>query len=279
MIFDVCFYHGNCVDGTLSAAIAELAFPDITLIPLYRRDSLLVDESIWKNKNVLMADFSLTEDIMDELNHGSKNFLLLDHHVSAFKKLGSQKYAKFNMNLSGAQMVWAHFFPDKPEPKLLNICGNSDRGIRLSAEADAVLDYLYQFDLEPHTWKNLMLEFDAKENEFIEKGFVVQSWKQNVVKNTAATKAFKTVLANEEVWAINSALFKNELASLLYTKSKFSIVYYGQDGKFYWSLRSPHGGFDVEKIAAKNGGGGHKNAAAFVAEYAPIKINEDKFGV
>ena len=87
-----------------------------------------------------------------------------------------------------------------------------------------------------------------------------------------AEKAFQTELAGETVWAINSPIFKNELANHLKAKGKFAIVFSGSENRWYWSLRSDR--HNVEKIAKKFGGGGHKLAAAFVTDYAPAKIEQ-----
>jgi nanoRNase/pAp phosphatase (c-di-AMP/oligoRNAs hydrolase) len=65
---------------------------------------------------------------------------------------------------------------------------------------------------------------------------------------------------------VNCAYFFSEACAMLlerYPDAPFSAYYFDRaDGLRQWGLRSI-GSFDVSKIAAKFGGGGHRNAAGF----------------
>lgn len=274
---DVCFYHGNCVDGSLSAVCAKLAYPEIELIPLFSRNEL-PSEELWKKRHVVMIDFSLSKELLDQMDRGTASFLLLDHHKTAYQNLSGEKYAVFDMNRSGAEMAWKHFFPDSLAPLLIRAAGENDRGLNAMPETAAIMDYGYQLTFSPADWLQYMQDLECNPEQLLLAGKQIGQWKKSLVKDTAAQKAFKTKLGRHEVWAINSSLFKNELADELCQYGKFAIVYSGHDGAWYWSLRS-RDGFDVEQLAAANGGGGHAGAAAFVAEYAPMKISSEKLPV
>jgi hypothetical protein len=266
---DVCFYHGGCVDGSLSAVTAKLAYPDIRLVPLYNREEL-PDPALWYGQDVVMIDFSLSRSNIEAMHRDARSFVLIDHHDTALRSLGDLSYCILDMTRSGAQMAWDFFFPGCQQPLLLRSAGEADRGLHLMPETIPLMDYGYNLSFAPEEWLQYMQDVECRPEYYIQAGEAVSIWKGNVVTNLANQKAFLTSLGGHDVWAINSSLFKNELSAVLNKHGKFAIVFSGNDGRWYWSLRSA-GSINVVAIAEKNGGGGHKGAAAFSAEYAPMR--------
>lgn len=271
--YNVIFVHGpKCNDGIMCAVVAKMAQPDIQVVVVSDRQNL-PDEILWKNKDVLIADFSYSRELLQKMNNGAKTLLVLDHHYSAEKDLGDLSYCTFCMDKSGCQMVWDHFFPNVNQPLLVKIIGESDRGKNTLPETTPVLDYSYCLPYEINAWRLFMDELETDPSRIIEAGKLISPWKNNVIKNMV-NSAFQTKLAGQIVWCLNASVFKNEAANILMTKSKFAIVFNGNEGKWYWSLRSNK--IDLTEIAEKFGGGGHQGAAAFTVDYAPSPIPNSK---
>jgi nanoRNase/pAp phosphatase (c-di-AMP/oligoRNAs hydrolase) len=83
-------------------------------------------------------------------------------------------------------------------------------------------------------------------------------------------------LDGEIVPAANSAIWQSEIgAALARNNETFAAVWFQtRDGRVKVSLRSDKNvGMDVEKIAKKYGGGGHKNASSFYTNSIPRVVD------
>ena len=76
--------------------------------------------------------------------------------------------------------------------------------------------------------------------------------------------AYEANIMGKIVPIINIPFFQSEVAAELALTADYAAAYYFDGESYKFSLRSKEGGDDVSLIAAKFGGGGHKNASGFL---------------
>jgi len=126
----VVFYHGNCYDGTGAALAYQLSNGNADFRPCYYGIDINTD-GIDPNTEVYFLDFVPGKGDLINLSLGSKQVIILDHHVTAQKILEEIKdntkiHAVFDMNRSGAGITWDYFNPGKPRPALINYIEDRD---------------------------------------------------------------------------------------------------------------------------------------------------------
>ena len=201
----------------------------------------------------------------------------------------------FNMEHSGTALAWAHFHPGADLPLLLRHIEDIDLwrfalpGTRPVCRALRLAPFVFPAwdDLIAHTpdtaapaYRNLLTQGEANETFYqtevqrLANGSLVMSarLRGEPVDALQAVRHGQDVISDgESTWlaveglAINaSALFASELGNLLAERSgSFAAIWQlAPDGEAKVSLRSK-GDFDVSDIAARYGGGGHRNAAGF----------------
>src|SRR5581483_6788063 len=113
---DVCLFHYACPDGITSAFACwyymSLKHPE-RKIEYYPVQIGMPPPENLEGKNVLIADFSFSLPIIQDMLKKVKSLLILDHHKSAEKALAGldNQYKVFDMNHSGAYLTWVYFFP------------------------------------------------------------------------------------------------------------------------------------------------------------------------
>lgn len=201
----------------------------------------------------------------------------------------------FNLDKSGARLAWEHFQPNQALPRLLRHI--EDQDLWRFADPDTRLFCralrLYPFSFEG--WHQLIADSESTSastyRRMLADGAAIDRFFQNEVAHLAqghlptpallrgepvdalqAVRHHQPCISDGDAnWlavkglAINaSALFSSELGHQLAVASgSFGLIWQlASDGEIKASLRS-EGDFDVAGIAARYGGGGHKNAAGF----------------
>jgi len=103
-------------------------------------------------------------------------------------------------------------------------------------------------------------------NQLKAEGAAINRYRQQLVDGAVKRSVMGTVAGYKVALAQCSAEIRSEVGDALrkkYPDAPFAAVYYAEGGKKHWSLRSEDGGFDVNAVANKFGGGGHKAAAGF----------------
>lgn len=203
--------------------------------------------------------------------------------------------AIFDLEKSGARLAWEHFHPAVPLPLALQHVEDQDlwrfalpgtrpfcRALRLRPFDFATWDELAQAmpDTEAPRYREFIQQGEAIEAFFRRE---VERLAQSSLRTAArlrgepvdamqALRHGQSVIGDgESSWlaveglAVNaSVLFASELGNALAEQSgTFGLVWQvGGDGEAKVSLRS-QGAVDVSAIAARYGGGGHRNAAGF----------------
>ena len=266
-MFTHIIYHKACPDGYGSAYVAWKVFGNnCAYIPQSYYDS---PPNI-KNGSILVCDFSFNYQTTMNYINNNNDFYNIDHHQSAFDNLNEldEKYKYFDINHSGIYLTWKYFFPDQPIPKFVNYIEDYDLWKFKYPETKpfmiALNELPYRFDI----WKNL--ENDNFVNELIQKGKILESYQNSMIKMISKAAKIKSQKFDDNLYKVayvNTNLFKNEIANKLVSDSEcdFSVAYNYDDNKNLtkFSLRSNDSKTDVSQITKILGGGGHRNAAGF----------------
>lgn len=214
--------------------------------------------SIAKEARLAIVDFAYPREMLLGLQDQVKALVVLDHHRSAASDLEGLPFARFDLAKSGARMAWEFWHPGQELPELLAYVEDRDLwnwSLPESREvALAISQSLFSFEL----WESFDVERLRSE------GRVLLTYQESLIAR-ALSKHHWTEIAGHRVPVVNSLLFQSELGDELckrYPEAPFAGVYYQKQDQEAWSLRSI-GEFDVSRIAATFGGGGHRNAAGF----------------
>jgi hypothetical protein len=291
---NVLLYHGGCPDGFFGAYACYLKNKNsnITYIPMYYHyhskeqpfNNLL---AMCNNKNVIMVDFSLPYQCMNQLINKSKSFIVLDHHHTAKEHLINipDKNKIFDMLQSGATLSYNYFFPDQEIPRIFKYVEDRDLWKWSYAESNPFTTALYnKFSFNVKTYneheerlKSLhdMIDTDEKINDLINIGKIYLEYKESIVSDASnkyqkiKIKTHDNKYANYVGAFINYTIFASEIGSVVSNNNDidFTIVYKhsydGNNHNIYCSIRSVSDECDVSEIAKIYGGGGHKRASGF----------------
>lgn len=272
-------YHDGCMDGTAGAWAAYQKFGNSAeYIPC--KDRINLPELFSKRDNlsdaeVYIIDFSFPKDVLLSLERQVKKLVVLDHHISAKDNVESVKEHVFNVSESGAMIAWKYFFTDKNIPKIIEYVSDSDTWQHRLPEWESIESYVYSFgeSLSFEDFSNLKDKVENKFDECVCIGKEILRVR-HISVDYYVNKAELIDFDGHKVYAVNvQKEFRSEVGHKLAEKTNtFGMVFYYENNKWKVSLRSVSD-FDVSKIAEKYGGGGHKNAAAFLLDTEfPIKF-------
>lgn len=259
---DLCIYHGNCDDG-FGAAFA-----------IWRREGDCVEyhAGIYGKEppdvaglDVALVDFSFKRPVMVALASKAKSILVLDHHKTAQADLDGlatecqNVTVEFDMERSGAVMAWQHFNPEIEIPEFFLYLQDRDLWTKKLRGVDEFTAALRSYPQDFRIWDRLVT---GGVGHLVQEGYAIQRYYRTLV-DQAKMHAHMRTIAGHLVPVVNASMFmSSEVAGELSEHHPFAAVYVETATDVIWSLRS-RGDFDVSKVAAKFGGGGHKNAAGF----------------
>lgn len=280
----LCIYHGNCADGFGAAAVVHQYFDgNVELMPArYQEDPPNVC-----GRDVIIVDFSYKRDVLMEMSRSASSIIILDHHKSArddlhglpelthnyvdtLKDIKSSNDVRvrvhFDMNHSGAMLTWHFFYPTQLPPRIIEHIEDRDLwkfGLVGTREIQAALfSYPYDIDL----WTKFM-DDDELVNALYKEGVILLRKHFKDVNELIKSGQHRIKVDGHDVPALNVPyIFASDAGNIMAQGEKFAVCYTVHGDKVSFSLRSTDQGLDVSKIAAKFGGGGHRNAAGFVQE-------------
>jgi hypothetical protein len=105
---DICFFHANCRDGALAAALLKLHHPGVVCVPCWK-EKLPPDAPDLAGKNVLFVDLTPDSEVLAAVLHRARAVLVIDHHASELGTLQTMlRPGRFIYNASecGASLTW-----------------------------------------------------------------------------------------------------------------------------------------------------------------------------
>lgn len=201
----------------------------------------------------------------------------------------------FDLEKSGARLAWEHFHPGEPLPLLLAHIEDLDLWRFLLPGTSAIGRALRLRPMDFQIWDDLITACRAADTPpygvLLAEGEAIEHFFQSEVSRLASSRLVMPaklrgepadplqalrhgqpiLIDGDQAWhalgglAINAnALFASELGHRLAQQAgSYGLIWQlAPDGDIKVSLRSI-GDFDVSLIAARYGGGGHRNAAGF----------------
>ncbi|MEN8160657.1 MAG: DHHA1 domain-containing protein [Myxococcota bacterium] len=268
----VCIYHAGCPDGFGAAWAAWKAWGDDGFYVARGHDDRL-RASDYRGDHVVFADIAPPQHAWAELAEEAERLVVVDHHVSAETRyLGDPALAEcmarnghtvqFDLTHSGAALAWHHLHPDRPLPGLLAYVEDQDLwrfALPKSREVNAAISsHLRSFEV----WSRLAetpVDTLASQGEPILRA-------QRMEVDRALSSAHPVRIGALRIEAVNARTQRAEIGHELSERGAFGTpagaVYRLNGDKVHVSLYSV-AGLNVAKIAARYGGGGHRNAAGF----------------
>lgn len=292
---DVVVCHFPCMDGFTCKYLIDdwckINQPDHEVIWLDGTHGAAFDFEACRDKQVLMADFSLKREDMERLGSVARNVIVLDHHASAERELAAYVIdsddveedecpfdfanrnivALFNMDRCGATMVWDYLQTGIEVPLFVQYIEDRDLWRFKLPHSRALTAYIRAHEMTLESWDKLEREFMVKNtlDQAIKLGtFGLQL--HTVVVNELADNHSWARVAGHRVPMVNAPVqFGSDVAAELirrYPNVPFAGYCYVGPRGYGFGLRSEDARRDVAEIAASLGGGGHRNASGFRAD-------------
>ena len=284
----VVLYHKNCLDGLAAAWCAWKHFKgQVDLISVQYNNNYQEmfgkEFQLLADKTVYVLDFSFDLETTKKMAWASRQYIMLDHHETAWKNLGKicdsdidktvithmfdeetclhpQLVLCVDQRFSGGMLAWKFFNHGKEPP--YGILAAQDRDL-WKWEVPGSREWTsaaFSFDF---TVENFDALINRDPKEIVAEGkALMRNQERNVKILTKSPRRFK--LNGYDVPIINAnSFFASDAGSDMSKGEPFAIIYVDDgDGRIY-SLRSQKCTTDVSKIAEQFGGGGHPNAAGF----------------
>ena len=266
----LCVYHIADHDGKGSAAIVRSVYPEIEVLGLNHDMEVPYDE-INKHDKIIVCDYCLPIDYMFELN-SQKDLTWIDHHLSAinaYEEKREQGYPEIKgLRRDGTAalvLTWEYFYPDKEVPLGIKLLGLSDV-YDLSDPRVRPFEYAMQAAgvnrPTDEIWKTL-IDNTMNIDEMVAKGEAILSYikvrNYRLVRGISFTSEYK----GHKCICANMPQGKSEFFDSLDILDRFDfMVNFFMNKHNCWNLSFySYKNFDVSKVAAEFGGGGHFHAA------------------
>jgi Exopolyphosphatase-related proteins len=260
------------MDGMAAAWVCYKKFGDnaeyIAVLDRYNLPEYILNHPNLKDCEIYIIDFAYSKETHLDLEHKCKKLVVLDHHVSSKEAVISVKNYVYEEFKSGALIAWEYFNQNKETPKAIQYISDNDTWTHTLQNYKEITAFIYKADEDLNfDYIEKIVNYLEDENNFkkaIEIGSILNKIKGQLIKKYIE-RAELINFENNLVYAVNApSELKSELGHELAKKTNsFAIIYNYQDSMWKVSFRSvPE--VDVSVIAKKYGGGGHKNAAAFV---------------
>lgn len=260
----VVLYHNNCPDGFGAAWAAWKKFGKrAKYIGVNHQEK---PPTGLRGKEIFLVDFCYDAYEIKRIQKISTSLTIIDHHISRKDITVSVPHHSYTANNSGSVLAWQYFHHAKKIPTLLRYIEDVDLWkLKLPKirEMIAYLDTRLRFSFK--SFEIMIRKFENKITRDLcaREGRIILQY-QNVLINDAVKNSAELVrFCGHTALSVNSPFIHSEIGHALARKhNPFSIVWSQKYGKIIVSLRSI-GNYDVSQIAARFGGGGHKNAAGF----------------
>lgn len=263
----LCIYHANCPDGFTAAWVVRkrLGAENVEFFAASHGS----EPPDVTGRNVDIVDFSYKRPVLESMIEKSVSVKILDHHKTAkadLEGIASDKcHCTFDMGRSGARIAWDHYFPGQEPPMLLlNIEDHDLWKFRYDTTRNATAG-LNSYPMTFETWDDLMSASTAYSLLLIAGEHINRKAQQDLDHILPMVTRRMTIAGHNVPVANVPHLMASAAGNILCQGEPFAASYYDADGKRVFSLRSRDEAVDVSAIAAKFGGGGHRNAAGFQA--------------
>lgn len=261
----ICIYHENCTDGFAAAWVVRKALGDsVEFYPgVYSSSPPDVTD-----RDVILVDFSYKRAVIEDMLKVANSVTIIDHHKSAIEDLtpliGADKFsAIFNVEHSGAGLVWKQFFLDVTPPALISHIEDRDLWKFALEGTREIIAALFSYPYTFETYDHLM---DISTNVLRLEGLAIDRNNKKAIAELITLTKRHMIIGGHKVPVANLPhIFSSEAGHIMSKDTPFAACYWDTPKNRIFSLRSAPDGADVAMIAQCYGGGGHKHAAGFTA--------------
>jgi len=291
-----CFYH-NDSDGKCAGFWVALnvgihdKYNDMPVFQEIDYRTKFPMETIRKDEQVYIVDYSISPDEMRELLNITKDVTWIDHHKTAI-----EKYKEFEHEIRGVRYdgvsgcmltyCYIHHMTARGEGKIkpfdISMTEDAPMFTKLIDDWDVwKFDYgddtryfqvafnAYDFSPCNYTQWDKLLTIENAEKNMIEQGKIMTQYRDNWAKNYMKL-GFETEFEGYKCFAVNLGCCNSDYFKSLPEGEYEILIPFVFDGNVYTvSLYSTT--VDVSEIAKKYGGGGHKGASGFQIKELPFK--------
>jgi oligoribonuclease NrnB/cAMP/cGMP phosphodiesterase (DHH superfamily) len=278
------FYHRSDNDGKASGAILRYANPNAIMHPYEYNDPFPYD-AIKDDDEIIFTDVVAPYPELIRIL-GKYHTKIIDHHISLINFL---KVPVDGIQESGyvaaCELCWRYCFGSKPIPQTIKLIATYDCWDNRDKENwdDTVLPFQYglrRLDLDPVTnwpfWQGFfdnMLTGSAAADSFlmdenIAAGRSILIYQENVAAEIMRTNFFEAQFEGMRALCCNTNIKNNQFFASNWDESKYEVMVgfdIRSDQTLRVSLYTTRNDVDVSRVAARFGGGGHKQAAGFPA--------------
>lgn len=291
-----CFYHkdsdGKCAGFwvALNVGIHD-KYNDMPVFQEIDYRTKFPMETIRKDEQVYIVDYSISPDEMRELLNITKDVTWIDHHKTAI-----EKYKEFEHEIRGVRYdgvsgcmltyCYIHHMTARGEGKIkpfdISMTEDAPMFTKLIDDWDVwkfnygddtryfqVAFNAYDFSPCNYTQWDKLLTIENAEKNMIEQGKIMTQYRDNWAKNYMKL-GFETEFEGHKCFAVNLGCCNSDYFKSLPEGEYEILIPFVFDGNVYTvSLYSTT--VDVSEIAKKYGGGGHKGASGFQIKELPFK--------
>ncbi len=266
----LCLHH-NDADGLCAGAIVRRRYGDAVELIETNYGRAVPWDKIAPAPTVIITDFSLPKADMLKIYHDKgRNFIWIDHHISAMKEMSDQPdiAGLRTLNEAACVLTWQYFFPDEAVPPAVRYIGDRDIWRFAYPQTKAFSEGLFYADTHAANdalWHALFNNDEATIQSLLERGRILLEARLTGIARRVQGHGFETTFNGYRTLAVNlpsSGDVGHHICALgydvayVYSESR-------QDGVVYTCVTLYSETTDVSVLAKKYGGGGHKGAAGF----------------
>ena len=265
-------YHAGCPDGFGAAWAVWKAWGDqARYIPRGHEDPLRARD--FEGDELVFVDIAPPPEPLRELVERALQITILDHHVSARDRFESDPglcnafereghVVCFDLDHSGAVLAWRHFQPEAEIPALLRYVEDQDLWSWRLPDSQEINAAIGSHPRSFEAWDRLAATPLA---ELVAEGVpIVRA--QRIEVEQALEHAHPVSLGRIRVEAVDARCHRSRIGHELACRARYGVpcgvVYRLTGTQVDVSIYSVDD-FDVAKLAASFGGGGHRSAAGF----------------
>ncbi len=299
---DIVVYHNPCVDGNCAAWSVSylcakfLSHTAISYIPTKAGEDVPNLQDMVAGKIVWFVDYCPSPQQLIILQSVAKYILLIDHHEKTINNMITYKYGN-NVELyldikgCGASLVWKYFGKllsiEIFIPEFIKYVEARDTWNYSLINSEIISTGLYS-DPNINNWDYLTKLADENSHEYIDmcyqNGLNEKKYKDRCIEEAINYNKIACMYENYKIWLytcnfIITSDVGNKLMDIPFAdgsypdftlRYEFDIV----GNKFKFSARSKDDKANVNIIANKFGGGGHRNASGFaISNCSALPLN------
>lgn len=285
----VCLHHDD-MDGFCSGGIVynyhKKKGEKVSCYSCSHSTSTPLDK-IKKGEKVYIVDFSLSIEGFNKLLEITEDVIWIDHHKSVIDKVKDTNISKLKgirrVGEAGCELTWEFFYGKGKEvkiPTMVRMLGRYDVwdfSLYGKKTLNSLQEYCKTVDSIPESdiWEK-WLDTSYSPEEEIEIGGKYLHYRDSIWDSYLKKWGFEADFEGYRIIACNISNVNSEFfKSVAYMEYDILVPFASDGSKWSFSLYTLKPSIDCSKIAAKYGGGGHKNASGFTHNTIPF-LDENK---